>query len=83
MKEFTIKIDMSEFATKQELREAFLDLEDSINKLGKMMMEQFERVAPKDELLSLEKNHETRIELLEDDMKDVRKKLTRAQPELC
>lgn len=74
MKEFTIKIDMSEFATKEDLRKVFLDLEDSINKLGKIIM----GTATKEELESLEKNHGTRIELLEDDMKDVQKKLTHA-----
>lgn len=98
MKECTIKLDLSEFATKKDLealtekfatkedlklyatKKDFLNLEDSFNKFAKLVLEALGKVATKEDILRLEKNHGTRIEILEDEVVSINKKLNHVYP---
>ena len=78
MKEVTFKIDMTEFATKEDLAK----LDDTLHLFMEKVITALDRIestmATKEDLNELRHNHGTRIEILEDEVQSINKKLEHA-----
>lgn len=78
MKEVTFKIDMTEFATKEDLAK----LDDTLHLFMEKVITALDRIestmATKEDLNELRHNHGTRIEILEDEARSINKKLEHA-----
>lgn len=78
MKEVTFKIDMTEFATKEDLAK----LDDTLHLFMEKVITALDRIestmATKEDLNELRHNHGTRIEILEDEVRSINKKLEHA-----
>ncbi len=84
MTEFATKIDLTEFATKKDLerfatKEDLAKLDDTLHYFMDKVMTTLDRIestmATKEDLNKLRHDHGTRIELLEDEVRNINNKL--------
>lgn len=87
MKEVTFKIDLTEFATKKDLerfatKDDLAKLDDTLHLFMEKVITALDRIestmATKEDLNELRHNHGTRIEILEDEVRSINKKLEHA-----